>query len=173
MRRLLGKSSPAAVYESVTSQSLNDDDADAVAMTTTIDMKSTSREGGSTITSGVINLTNTIVGAGMLGLPGAMGSTGWLSGIIIIVISAAFSAHGLVLLSKAACLTGRPSSFYSVALASVPRFTILIDAAVALKCFGVASGMMYCRTFSFHQSFSRMSYSVPRRISRHYIIQYG
>ncbi|KAL3756288.1 hypothetical protein ACHAWU_007239 [Discostella pseudostelligera] len=105
-------------------------------------MTSTNREGGSTIGSGVINLTNTIVGAGMLGLPGAMGSTGWLSGILIIVISAAFSAHGLVLLSKAACLTGRPSSFYSVALASVPRFTILIDAAVALKCFGVATGYL-------------------------------
>jgi hypothetical protein len=27
-----------------------------------------------------------------------------------------------------------------LALASVPRYTILIDAAVALKCFGVATG---------------------------------
>jgi len=159
MRRLLGKSSPAAVYESVTvtapSRDENDDDAEvAVATTTTIDMTSTNREGGSTIGSGVINLTNTIVGAGMLGLPGAMGSTGWLSGILIIVISAAFSAHGLVLLSKAACLTGRPSSFYSVALASVPRFTILIDAAVALKCFGVATGMIVLPMFG--SLFSKM-----------------
>lgn len=102
---------------------------------------------GSTIWSGVVNLSNTIVGAGMLGLPGAFGGTGWLSGIILIVVSAAFSAHGLVLLSKAACISGRPSSFYSVALASVPRYTILIDLAVALKCFGVATGehQMHCQ----------------------------
>ena len=98
------------------------------------------RSKGSTILSGVVNLSNTIVGAGMLGLPGAFGGTGWLSGIVLIALAATFSAHGLVLLSKAACLTGRPSSFYSVALASVPRYTILIDLAVALKCFGVATG---------------------------------
>jgi len=97
---------------------------------------------GSSIASGVINLANTIVGAGMLGLPGAFGGTGWLSGMILIALSAMFSAHGLVLLSKAACLTGRPSSFYSVALASVPKYTILIDLAVALKCFGVATGYL-------------------------------
>eukprot|EP00584_Thalassiosira_punctigera_P009179 CAMPEP_0172531184 /NCGR_PEP_ID=MMETSP1067-20121228/4689_1 /TAXON_ID=265564 ORGANISM="Thalassiosira punctigera, Strain Tpunct2005C2" /NCGR_SAMPLE_ID=MMETSP1067 /ASSEMBLY_ACC=CAM_ASM_000444 /LENGTH=466 /DNA_ID=CAMNT_0013315535 /DNA_START=64 /DNA_END=1461 /DNA_ORIENTATION=- len=97
---------------------------------------------GSSIASGVVNLTNTIVGAGMLGLPGAFGGTGWLSGVVLITLSASFSAHGLVLLSKAACITGRPSSFYSVALASVPRYTILIDLAVALKCFGVATGYL-------------------------------
>mmetsp|Transcript_20647 Transcript_20647/g.37306 ORF Transcript_20647/g.37306 Transcript_20647/m.37306 type:complete len:480 (+) Transcript_20647:105-1544(+) len=100
------------------------------------------RSKGSSILSGVVNLSNTIVGAGMLGLPGAFGGTGWLSGIVLIALAATFSAHGLVLLSKAACLTGRPSSFYSVALASVPRYTILIDLAVALKCFGVATGYL-------------------------------
>lgn len=111
--------------------------------TTTNNMKSQTQK-GSSIASGIVNLINTIVGAGMLGLPGAFGGTGWLSGIILIILSATFSAHGLVLLSKAACLTGRPSSFYSVAFASVPRYTILIDLAVALKCFGVATGMMIC-----------------------------
>ncbi len=102
---------------------------------------SSATNNGSTIASGVVNLANTIVGAGMLGLPGALGGTGWLSGIILIIAAASFSAHGLVLLSKAACMTGRPSSFYSVALASVPKYTILIDLAVALKCFGVATGV--------------------------------
>ena len=154
MRRLLGKS-PSAAYESVTAPSHDDkSDADVNVGATTNDTKLlTSRNGGSTIASGVVNLANTIIGAGMLGLPGAMGSTGYLMGMVLIVISAVFSAHGLVLLSKAACLTGRPSSFYSVALASVPRFTMVIDAAVALKCFGVASGML-CRlsehSISFH-----------------------
>lgn len=190
MRRLLGKSSSAA-YESVTAPSLDvdeEDDADAnIVDAATNEVKLTNKEGGSTITSSVVNLVNTIVGAGMLGLPGAMGSTGWASGIIIIVISALFSAHGLVLLSKAACLTGRPSSFYSVALASVPRFTIVIDAAVALKCFGVATGMsrpVVCRNIRNDCSLMIKKFlqdtlvvlfinPIPRRISRHHILQYG
>jgi amino acid permease len=97
-------------------------------------------KGGASIASSVVNLTNTIVGAGMLGLPGAFGGTGYIGGLILIILAAGFSAHGLVLLSKCAQRTGLPSSFYSVALAAVPRCTILIDLAVALKCFGVATG---------------------------------
>jgi hypothetical protein len=132
---------------------------------------------GSTIASGVVNLSNTIVGAGMLGLPGAFGGTGWLSGTILIVLSASFSAHGLVLLSKAACLTGRPSSFYSLALASVPRYTILIDAAVALKCFGVATGVMCLNCSRFLQLAidERYSYNIflRRRLSYNHIRQHG
>lgn len=98
--------------------------------------------GKATVISCSINLTNTIVGAGMLGLPGAFGGTGWLAGLFLIVISASFSAHGLVLMSKAAQAAGLPSSFYSVALAAVPQYTVLIDFAVALKCFGVATGYL-------------------------------
>jgi amino acid permease len=116
-----------------TSQSNDDDDVDLT------DVKSRKM---STISSGVVNLANTIVGAGMLGLPGAFGGTGCLSGIILIIVSAIFSAHGLVLLSKSAIITGKPASFYSVAHASVPRYTMLIDAAVAVKCFGVATGYL-------------------------------
>lgn len=104
-------------------------------------MSSLKKKGSMSIASGVVNLSNTIIGAGMLGLPGAFQGTGWLSGIIILVLSAIFSAHGLILLSQAACITERPCSFYTVAKASVPRYTILIDLAVSLKCFGVASGM--------------------------------
>lgn len=95
-----------------------------------------------TIWSGFINLTNTIVGAGMLGLPGAFAGTGIAGGSILILLGSLFSAHGLILLSKAAQRTGLPSSFYSAARATVPKFTILIDLAVALKCFGVATGYL-------------------------------
>jgi amino acid permease len=97
---------------------------------------------GSSIASCVINLANTIIGAGMLGLPGAFGGTGYMSGIILLIIAAMFSAHGLFLLSASAQIAGLPSSFYSVAHAAFPRYTILIDLAVALKCFGVATGYL-------------------------------
>ncbi|KAL3802231.1 hypothetical protein HJC23_001775 [Cyclotella cryptica] len=94
---------------------------------------------GSTLTSGILNLSNTIVGAGMLGLPGAFAGTGHTAGMALLLVAATFSAHGLVLLSKSATAAGLPSSFYSVAAAAVPRYTVLIDLAVALKCFGVAT----------------------------------
>ena len=103
---------------------------------------SSKQQSKATIFSGTINLSNTIIGAGMLGLPGAFGGTGYIGGLVFIVTSAAFSAHGLVLLSKAAIKAGLPSSFYSVAHAAVPSYTILIDLAVTLKCFGVATGYL-------------------------------
>lgn len=98
--------------------------------------------GNATFLSCCVNLANTIVGAGMLGLPGAFGGSGYIGGSILIFLGALFSAHGLQLLSKAAQQTGLPSSFYSVAHAAVPQYTILIDLAVALKCFGVATGYL-------------------------------
>ena len=143
IRRSQGVKQPEIEYGSIEftgdstspSVSSNNDDDDA-------DLTDVKSRKMSTISSGVVNLANTIVGAGMLGLPGAFGGTGWLSGIILIVVSAIFSAHGLVLLSKSAIITGKPASFYSVAHASVPRYTMLIDAAVAVKCFGVATGYL-------------------------------
>lgn len=99
--------------------------------------------GTATLSSCAINLANTIVGAGMLGLPGAFGGTGYVGGPLLIFAGAAFSAHGLMLLARAATMVGEyPSSFYTVARAAVPRYTVLIDLAVALKCFGVATGYL-------------------------------
>lgn len=95
------------------------------------------------VISCIINLCNTILGAGMLGLPGAFAETGMILGILLLVIAALFSANGLRLLSLSAEKVGfrsdKPSSFYVVAKAAVPRFTLLIDFAVAIKCFGVAA----------------------------------
>ena len=48
------------------------------------------------------------------------------------------SAFALHVLSECAIKRKLPSSFYSVAEACLPRFTILIDAAVTIKCFCVA-----------------------------------
>ena len=98
--------------------------------------------GHATIFSCFINLINTVVGAGMLGLPGALEGTGYVTGCVMMGLGAAFSANGLILLTKAAQQSGLPSSFYSVARAAVPEYTVLIDLAVALKCFGVATGYL-------------------------------
>jgi hypothetical protein len=111
--------------------------------------------GNASITSCVINLLNTVAGAGMLGLPGAYAGSGYISGTVLLLSASFFSAMGLRLLAiSAATVRDRsynlnnnkqspaagPASFYSVATAALPEFAIFIDAAVALKCFGVATG---------------------------------
>jgi len=103
-----------------------------------------SNNGTASIISCVINLSNTVIGAGMLGLPNAFAESGFIGGCVFLFVSAFFSGIGLHLLAKSAITIGfhenEMSSFYTVANAALPQFTILIDFAVALKCFGVATG---------------------------------
>ena len=115
------------------------------------------------IGSCVINLLNTVAGAGMLGLPGAYAGAGYVVGTLLLIIAAFFSALGLRLLSvSAATVRSREqdknapftASFYTVARAALPESTMFIDGAVALKCFGVATGYFVtvgdCMVDSFH-----------------------
>ena len=94
------------------------------------------------ISSCFINLCNTIVGSGMLGLPYAFAKTGWLLGTIISVVCALFSSFALHTLALCALESPPPSSFYSVANEVLPSFTTLIDVAVAIKCFGVSTSYL-------------------------------
>ena len=89
-----------------------------------------------------ICLANTIMGAGILGLPYALAQTGWLLGTIIMIFCACNSVFALHELAVCAALTSKPSSFYSVAMKAAPDFVWLIDAAVAIKCFGVATSYL-------------------------------
>jgi len=105
-------------------------------------------------------LANNMMGAGTLGLPFAVAQTGWLLGGILLIGSAIMSAHGFLLLtlsahtvqqrtpaSSSSSSSSSPSSspptpsaasFYSLCQACIPRYTFLVDLAVAIKCFGVA-----------------------------------
>ena len=100
--------------------------------------------GSASALSCIINLTNTVAGTGMLGLPGAFAGSGFVVGTILLVVASLFSANGLRLLALSAEKVGisqeKPSSFYIIANAALPDFTLVIDFAVALKCFGVATG---------------------------------
>ena len=95
-----------------------------------------------TIRSGVFNLANTILGAGMLGIPAAFAQCGMVVGLLLLVIFAGLSGLGLHLLSSACDLSGRPASFHAVAERAVPGSGVLIDAAIAIKCFGVATSYL-------------------------------
>jgi amino acid permease len=92
-----------------------------------------------TIYSCTSYLANTIVGSGMLGLPHALSESGYLVGILFVLLFAWFSSVGLHLLSIVAHQSEGMSSFYSVANQALPGFSPLIDFIVALKCFGVAT----------------------------------
>merc|ERR1712232_532263 len=75
----------------------------------------------------------------MLGIPRAFSVAGFALGTVLIIFFGACSAFGCHLLACSARKVGRvPCSFYSVSNAVVPRWTWLVDGAVAIKCFGVA-----------------------------------
>jgi amino acid permease len=92
--------------------------------------------------SSVFNLANTILGAGMLGLPAAFSACGWAVGSILLFLFALPSAFGLQLLSDCADRVGRPSNLYAVAEAALPRAGLIIDIAISIKCFGVATSYL-------------------------------
>jgi len=89
--------------------------------------------------AGALVLANTLLGgSGMLGIPHALSVAGYGLGLVLIVCFGSFSAIGSHLLQcSARRIGGVPCSFYSVASATIPRWTWLVDGAVAVKCFGV------------------------------------
>jgi amino acid permease len=87
-------------------------------------------------------LANTLLGAGILGLPAAFAATGWAVGLSLLAFFAGCSAFGLHLLYCCASHTGIPSSFGGVSQASVPWLAWAVDAAISVKCFGVATSYL-------------------------------
>ncbi len=88
------------------------------------------------------NLTSTIIGAGILGLPYAFSHTGWILGSILILICGFASGISLHFLSVCSKKSIAPYSFYSVAEVACPQISFLIDIAVTLKCYGVATSYL-------------------------------
>jgi amino acid permease len=92
--------------------------------------------------SSIVNLSNTILGAGMLGLPHAFSKCGYVLGLLLLTFAGVCSAFGLFLLSVSAKQVGGNSSFYKITAATLPRFAFLVDVAIAIKCFGVATSYL-------------------------------
>lgn len=101
--------------------------------------------GSASLFSCIMNLANTILGAGMLGLPHAFASNGYALGIILLfvfAILAAFGLHLLAMISLERFSEKRDASFYKVATAAFSKGALAIDAAVAIKCFGVGTSYL-------------------------------
>jgi len=94
--------------------------------------------------SGAAVLANTLLGgSGLLGVPHAFATAGYGLGLALLVVFGTCSAFGCHLLQCSARRIGEaPCSFYSVSNAVAPRWTWLIDGAVMVKCFGVATSYL-------------------------------
>ncbi|KAK6072304.1 transmembrane amino acid transporter [Seiridium cupressi] len=93
--------------------------------------------------SSIINLLNTIVGAGTLAMPAALSHFGIIPGVIVIVWSGFTSAFGLYLQSRCARYLDRGSaSFFALSQLTYPNAAVIFDAAIAIKCFGVGVSYM-------------------------------
>jgi len=97
---------------------------------------------GTPMIGGVFVLANTILGAGMLGLPFAFASCGFLVGPLMLLAFAVCSSTALILLSECADRVGRPATFNSVAEKAIPGVGVIFDTAIAIKCFGVATSYL-------------------------------
>ena len=96
------------------------------------------------LSSCISNLANTILGAGMLGLPHAFAMAGFIPGTLMLILFGGFSSLGLFLLTQAADRSGRPATFYAVAEVALPgrSLGLAIDLAIGIKCFGVATSYL-------------------------------
>lgn len=100
--------------------------------------KETGVEGQASWLSSVINLVNTIVGAGVLAMPLAMSHMGIFLGVIVILWSGLTAGFGLYLQTRCARYLDRGlASFFALSEITYPNAAVVFDAAIAIKCFGV------------------------------------
>nr|OQO25033.1 hypothetical protein B0A51_07126 [Rachicladosporium sp. CCFEE 5018] len=94
--------------------------------------------GNASWASSVINLLNTIVGAGVLAMPHAMSNMGIVLGTLIILWAGLTAGFGLYLQTQCARYLDRgASSFFALSQITYPNAAVLFDAAISIKCFGV------------------------------------
>ncbi|KAH7112832.1 transmembrane amino acid transporter protein-domain-containing protein [Dendryphion nanum] len=95
--------------------------------------------GQATWISSVINLMNTILGAGLLAMPSALSKMGIFLGIFVVAWAGLTAGFGLYLQTRCARYIDRGSvSFAALSQLTYPNLSIIFDAAIAIKCFGVA-----------------------------------
>ncbi|KAK5109132.1 hypothetical protein LTR62_007494 [Meristemomyces frigidus] len=89
-------------------------------------------------TSSVINLANTIIGAGVLAMPHALSNMGIVLGCFVILWAGLTAGFGLYLQTRCARYLDRGrSSFFALSQITYPNAAVVFDAAIAVKCFGV------------------------------------
>lgn len=90
------------------------------------------------VQSSVINLTKTIIGAGLLAIPFAFRADGIVLGIVLILIAAITSSYGLYIVGKVSPRIPGDTSYFALCAITYPKLTLLFDFSIAIQCFGVA-----------------------------------
>jgi len=94
--------------------------------------------GNASWASSVINLVNTIVGAGVLAMPHALSNMGVILGVVVILWAGLTAGFGLYLQTRCARYLDRgAASFFALSQITYPNAAVVFDAAIAIKCFGV------------------------------------
>lgn len=106
------------------------------------------KEPESTVFSSWCVLTNTLLGVGVLGLPFAVSSLGLALGVGLLFAAGLIGATALHFLNEIAIASVRGSqgpaeiSFYYVCVKVVPGARYVVDVALCVKCFGVATSYL-------------------------------
>eukprot|EP01006_Ploeotia_vitrea_P045618 TRINITY_DN66956_c3_g1_i1.p1 TRINITY_DN66956_c3_g1~~TRINITY_DN66956_c3_g1_i1.p1 ORF type:complete len:499 (-),score=27.78 TRINITY_DN66956_c3_g1_i1:1287-2783(-) len=104
------------------------------------------REGGNSgasILASWFNLSNTILGAGVLALAHVVGECGLIIGPILMLLGSMGAMFGLWLLVRTAVWTGKQkTSYFVLAQETFPKSRYIIDLGVAIKCTGVATAYL-------------------------------
>jgi hypothetical protein len=66
----------------------------------------------SSVFSSVVNLTNSIVGSGILGLPFAFAAAGWVLGYLFLAMASCATIFSLHILSQCCTRVKAPATFY-------------------------------------------------------------
>lgn len=78
------------------------------------------------------------MGAGVLAMPLAMSHMGILLGFIVIAWAGLTAGFGLYLQTRCARYLDRgTASFFALSQITYPKASVIFDAAIAIKCFGV------------------------------------
>lgn len=122
----------------VLERTLDDDEEADSSIIEDYDNDSLALEPQGTLFSSYLNITNTILGTGMLAMPSALAGVGFGLGIFLIFLSGFASSFGLFLLTQVAAKVGRNSSFFTCSKLTYPSGAVFFDLAIAIKCFGVS-----------------------------------
>ena len=98
---------------------------------------------GASVAVAAVVLLNTIMGAGILGIPGAYSKCGFVGGTVLLLVSAILASFGVHLLLEASDRSGRPATLYSIAQAAAgPKAGSLIDVQVFAMAFAVSTSYL-------------------------------
>ena len=111
-------------------------------------------------------MAKTMIGVGLLGLSCATAKCGWFLGLLLLFIAGAAAMFTLHLLN---CMimssSKRHVSFYSISERVAPWCKLIVDIAIALKCFGVGTAYFQVYGSQLAQFIQAMNPSVNNVLS--------